>query len=116
MARVGGSMSGRLIMQPMMAALFAFRAGLKDARAGRPPYNWALLTNPANRWDLLRDGWKDVWKVFVIALALDSVYQVIQFRWIYPFQALFVAFVLAFVPYLLCRGPVDRLAHWWWHR
>jgi hypothetical protein len=116
MDRVGGPMSGRLILQPTMAAFFAFRAGLKDARAGRPPYNWALLNDPAHRRDLLRDGWSDVWKVFVLAFALDTIYQVIRLRWIYPFEALFVAFVLAFLPYLLFRGPVDRIAHWWLRR
>ena len=35
MARVGGPMTFRLILQPTMAALLALRAGLKDAREGR---------------------------------------------------------------------------------
>ena len=32
------------------------------------------------------------------------------FRWIYPFETLLVAFLLACVPYLLIRGPVNRIA------
>ena len=32
---------------------------------------------------------------------------------IYPNEALVVAIVLAFVPYLLIRGPVDRIARKW---
>jgi len=32
------------------------------------------------------------------------------FRWIYPLEVLLVAFLLACVPYLLIRGPVNRLA------
>jgi hypothetical protein len=114
--RVGGPMSVRFILQPTMAAFFACRAGLADARTGRPPYGWAIFKNPGHRRDLLREGWKDVAKVFVIALVLDSVYQLIQLRWIYPLQALIIAFTLAFLPYMALRGPVARLARLWRRR
>lgn len=36
--RVSGPMKFRLVLQPMMAAFFAIRSGLADARAGKPPY------------------------------------------------------------------------------
>ena len=111
--RVGGPMSFASSCKPAMAAFFACRAGLTDARTGRPPYFWAMLKNPAHRRDLLREGWKDVAKVFAIAVVLDAVYQLIQLRWIYPLQALIVAFTLAFLPYLVLRGPVARLARLW---
>jgi hypothetical protein len=58
---------------------------------------------------MLRDGWKSVGKVFVIAIIIDLVYQLIVFRWFYPLEALIVAAILAFIPYLLIRGPVNRL-------
>ena len=115
-ARVSGPMWFRFILQPTMAMIFALRAGLKDARTGQPAYFWAVLTNPAHRRDLLRDGWKDVAKVFTIAFVLDTVYQLIQLRWFYPLQALLIAFVLAFLPYLLLRGPFRRLAGLWSQR
>ena len=75
-----------------------------------------MLKNPAHRRDLLHDGWKDVAKVFTIAFVLDTVYQLIQLHWFYPLQALIIAFVLAFLPYLLLRGPFRRLAGLWLHR
>jgi len=115
-ARVSGPMWFRFILQPTMAAFFALRAGLEDARTGRPAYFWAVVNDPVHRRVLLRDGWKDVAKVFVIALALDAIYQLIQLHWLYPLQALFIAFMLAFLPYLLLRGPFRRLAGWWSHR
>ena len=115
-ARVSGPMWFRFILQPTMAIIFALRAGLKDARTGKPAYLWAVLTNPAHRRDLLRDGWKDVAKVFTIAFVLDTVYQLIELHWFYPLQALLIAFVLAFLPYLLLRGPFRRLAGLWSHR
>jgi len=41
---------------------------------------------------------------------MDVIYQYLVFRWFYPGEAVIVAFVLAFVPYLLIRGPVNRIA------
>jgi hypothetical protein len=108
--RITGPMSFRLLLQPSVAAFFAIRAGLQDARLGRPAYGWAVLTtDAATRGLLLRDGRKAIAKVFCLAIVLDCVYQIIVQRWIYPGEALAVAFVLACVPYLLIRGPVNRL-------
>ena len=108
--RVSGPMKFRLILQPLMATIFAIRNGLKDAKEGRPPYFWGLFTHPEQRLDMLRDGWKRVGKVFVMAIIIDLVYQWIVSRRFYPFEALLVAIILAFIPYLLIRGPVDRIA------
>jgi predicted LPLAT superfamily acyltransferase len=108
--RVGGRMTFRLVMQPLVASFFAVRAGLKDAREGRPPYIWSVYFHPGKRRDLFREGWRDVSKVFLVAVALDVIYEIIEFRWVYPGQAVIVAIILAIVPYLLVRGPVNRLA------
>jgi hypothetical protein len=108
--RVGGPLSFRLLLQPLVAMVLAIRAGLEDARTGRPPYFWAIVTHPDHRRDLLREGWKAVAKVFVIAAIIDAVYQVMVFRWVYPGELLLVAFLLACVPYLLIRGPANVIA------
>ena len=108
--RVSGPMKFRLLLQPVMASIFAIVSGLKDAKAGKPPYFWGLLTDPAHRRDMVKDGWKSVGKVFVLALILDVVYQIIVQRFVYPGEAIVVAFVLAIVPYLIVRGLVTRLA------
>ena len=114
--RISGPMSFRFILQPAMATFFAFRAGLHDARTGKPPYFWGMLKSPEHRRDMLRDGWKDVAKVFILALVLDTVYQVIELGWVHPIQTLIVASALALIPYLLLRGPFRRIAGWWSHR
>ena len=80
-ARVSGPMKFRLVLQPCVAAFFAIRSGLADARAGRPPYFWTLVTDPAQRAYMIKDGWKSVGKVFMLALVLDVVYQIIVSRW-----------------------------------
>jgi hypothetical protein len=107
--RVGGPMTFRIILQPLMAGLLAMRAGLKDAREGRPPYFWTLLTDSTQRVALLRDGWRAIARVFVLAIVMDVIYQLIVRRWIYPGETLIVAITLAVVPYLLLRGPINRL-------
>ena len=108
--RVSGPMKFRLILQPVTAVVFAILRGLKDAKEGKPPYFWALFTDPAHRRDMVRDGWKSVGKVFILAIVLDAVYQWIVLRWFYPGEALLVAAILALIPYLLIRGPVNRIA------
>jgi hypothetical protein len=108
--RVSGPMTFRIILQPLMAALFGIRDGLKDAREGKPVYFWALFTQPDQRRQLVRHGWKSVGRIFILAIVIDAVYQFIVLRWFYPGEALIVAIVLAIVPYLLIRGPVNRIA------
>ena len=110
LARVSGPMKFRLVLQPVMAGIFAVRSGLADAKAGKPPYFWALLWHPGERVDMIKDGWKSVGKVFVLALILDIVYQIIELRFVYPGEAVIVAFILAIVPYLILRGSVTRMA------
>lgn len=108
--RVTGPMKFRLLLQPIMAVIFAVLSGLKDARTGKPPYFWALITDPPHRREMVRDGWKSVGKVFVLALVLDVVYQVVVQRFVYPGEAIVVALALAIVPYLIVRGLVTRIA------
>ena len=103
-------MKFRLVLQPVMAAIFAVRSGLKDAKKGNPPYFWAMFTNPKSRTEMLRDGWKSVGRVFILGIVMDAIYQFIVLRKFYPMEALVVAVVLALVPYLLIRGPVTRIA------
>jgi len=108
-ARVGGPMTFRIILQPLMASLFAFRDGLKDARENRPPYLWTLITDPSQRVNLVRQGWAAVGRVFILAIVMDVIYQLIVEGWIYPGETLTVSILLAVVPYLLLRGPVNRI-------
>jgi hypothetical protein len=108
-ARVSGPLHFRLVLQPAMAAFFAIRSGLADARAGRPPYFWALVSGSAPRVTLEND-WKSVGRVFILAVVLDVVYQLYELNIVYPMEALAVAFILAIVPYLVLRGLVTRLA------
>ena len=96
--RIDGPMQFRIYIQPLMAVAFAIRDGRKDAREGRPAYGWAVLTDAGHRGYLLRDGWKGIYRVFVLAYVLDIVYQYIALRGWHPLQALVTALLLALVP------------------
>ena len=109
MSRLGGVMSLRLMLQPTMAALLAVRAGVNDAREGRPAYLWTVLTDRSQRVSLLREGWKSVARVFLLAAITDVIYQWFKRSWLYPMETLTVAFILAVVPYVLIRGPANRI-------
>ena len=107
--RFDGPLHFRLFMQPLMAIFFAVRDGSRDAREGRGAYLWSLISDPAQRRYLLQSGWKGISRVFFLAYALDVVYQFMVWHGLKPLQALMSAVVLAVIPYLVLRGPVNRL-------
>ena len=108
--RIDGPLKFRLVLQPVMAMIFATRDGLKDAREGRVPYFWAILREPRRSGRLIREGWHAVMKVFILTVVMDLIYQYLVLGWLYPVAALFIAFMLAFLPYLVIRGMVNRIA------
>ena len=107
--RVDAPLKFRLFIQPLVAILLAIRDGRADAKVGKTPYFWSLFTDSGTRVESLREGWKSVSKVFLLALVLDCVYQFLVLPRIYPLQAFFVAVILAFVPYLIFRGLATRI-------
>jgi len=103
-------MKFRLVLQPAMAALLAVRAGLKDAREGRPPWLREVILNPELRGDLLKQGWRDLRRVFVFSLVMDAIYQLIVSGRVVVSELLLTSVMLAFVPYVILRGVVARIA------
>jgi hypothetical protein len=99
-----------------MAIIAAIKHGIKDARTGRSPYTWTVLTSTEKRGARLREGLRATGRIIVLGLAMDAAYQIVALRKFYPGEAMMVALVLAFVPYLLTRGPVARIASCWMPR
>jgi hypothetical protein len=110
LARPGGPMTFRFVLQPAMAGLAALRDGIRDARTGDAPFLWSVLTNPAARRDRLREGWIATARIILLGLGMDVAYQVIVLDRFYPGEAAIVAILLAFIPYVLLRGLIGRLA------
>ena len=108
--RLDGPLHFRLIVQPIMALVFATIDGVKDAKGGKQAYFWALFGSAQYRRELLKDGWKHFGKIFILAIVLDVVYQLKVHHAVYPGEVLLVSLLLAVVPYVLLRGPVNRMA------
>jgi predicted thioredoxin/glutaredoxin len=112
-ARLHGPFSFRFVLQPLMGSIFAIRDGVKDARAGKPAYFWNVVKQPAERRELLREAWHRVLRVVIIGVVMEVLYEIIVFHAIRPLQLVVIVLGLAFVPYLLIRGPVNRIARRW---
>ena len=112
LARPEGPLAFRFYLQPIIASLLAIRDGRRDAVAGRPPWFWSIFTekDQDRRNARIRDGWQSVGKVFILAILIDFVYQIIVLHGLQPAVSIFIAIVLALVPYTLLRGPVNRIS------
>ena len=111
-ARTGGPLNFRLVVMPTVVTILAILADRRDAREGRPAPLGAFFTDPVERQRLLRMALKDIGRVFVVAIVLDTIYQLWVFRWVYPGEVLVVAVACAIVPYVLVRGPIIRSIRW----
>jgi hypothetical protein len=111
--RPSGPVSFRFILQPAMAMIAATLDGVKDARRHRSPYFWTILHNPAERRTRLIEGLNATARIILLGLVMDAIYQAIVLEHFYPNEALIIAVTLAFVPYVLIRGPAERVARWY---
>ena len=112
-AREDAPMRFRFVLQPLMAAIAAILGGLKDARTGRSPYFWTMLGNPRERVERLEEGLNATGRIILLGLVMDAIYQIIVLKRFYPAEAVIVALLFAFVPYVIIRGPVVRIERWW---
>ena len=111
--RPSGPMTFRFFLQPIMASIAAWRDGVKDAREGRSPYLWTIATDPAKARGRLDEGVIATARILLLGLAMDVIYQAIVFETFHPGEAAIISILLAFVPYLLLRGPISRVVAWW---
>jgi hypothetical protein len=44
----------------------------------------------------------------MLAVGLDVIYQILAFRKFYPLETLLTASLLAIIPYIMLRGPINR--------
>ena len=114
--RPGGPMLFRFFLQPTMAAIAAWRDGLSDARTRRTPFFEGALRDPAQRAVRLNEALVATARIILLGLVMDGIYQAIEFKSFHPAEAVIIALLLAFVPYLLLRGLFARAARWWFSR
>lgn len=117
-ARTDGPFDLRFFLQPTVSFIFAIRAAFKDAKEGTVPYLWRFLVSKDKRNRVAKEGWKDFGNIFIVAILLDIVYQLILMFKVrsstsfYPLESVTVAVCLAILPYILFRGPTNRIVSW----
>jgi hypothetical protein len=100
----------RLVVMPLVVTFLALRAHRRDVREGRPTFLGAFLMDRVERRRLFRSALKDIGRIFIVAVVLDTTYQLMVLRSFHPMQLLIVAVTCAIVPYVLVRGPITRLS------
>jgi len=114
--RASGPLKFRLFVMPTVVTILAIRADRRDAREGRPAPLGAFIMNSIERRWLFRIALKDIGRIFIVALVLDSVYQLFVLKAFHIEQLLVVAVVCAVVPYVLVQGPITRLVRLMIHK
>ena len=111
-ARLHGPGRLRFILQPLVAIVLGSRDGIKDARAGRPPFLRNLLFQPTDRPGLMRSALASVRDLLAIAILLDVISQLLIFRMVHPGAALVIGPVLIAFPYASARALANRTEKW----
>lgn len=112
-SRPAGPLAFRFILQPVVACLLAMRDGHRDASMGRTPYFWTIVHDPSRRADRLREGLHAVMRVVLLGIAMDLAWQIFVLKGFRPLELFDVVAVLCFVPYLIVRGPAERVFRRW---
>ena len=108
--RITGPLNIRLPLTPAMAAFFAIRDGVRNARSGQPIFFWHAVTHPEERTARLRAGWSSLKRVILLGFVIDLIYQMYVFRAYYVFQTAILVLALAIIPYIFIRGVSTRIA------
>ena len=99
--RPGGPFVFRFVLQPIMAVIAALRDGIQDARTGRTPFLWTVLADPTQRIGRLDEALIATSRIILLGLAMDAIYQFIEFKAFHPAETVIIALLLAFVPYVV---------------
>jgi len=111
-ARFTGRGRLRFILQPTIAILLGVRGGLRDARAGHPPYLFGLIFAGGRRRELLRSGLAAIRNLLAAGIILDLVFQLVLYRSVHPGAAVVIGPILICAPYALSRALSNRVARW----
>ena len=88
--RPSGPMAFRFILQPLMAAIEAILHGRRDARTGRTPYFWTVMSNRRERLAGCGKAERDRTGSF-LGIVMDVIYQIIVLQGFYPADSVIVA-------------------------
>ncbi len=87
-------------------------ASAMRALAARP-FSGPFLRTQRNAQGACKGGLVSTARIILLGLGMDTIYQLKELGRFYPGEAVIIALALAFVPYLLLRGPINRIASHW---
>lgn len=109
MAQLAGPMNIRFILQPALAMLLGVRDGVRDARAGKPPFVWYLIVRPAGRQRQLKQALRRLMIPIIVAIAMDGIVQYLLFHKVWVLGAMVVGITIIGLPYSLARALTNRI-------
>ncbi len=107
--RLAGPGRFRFVLQPAIAAALGIGAGRSDARAGRPPYLYALFFGGQSRAALVRSFLESIANLLLMGILIDAVCQWLILGVSHPGAALVVGPLLITIPYAVARALANRL-------
>jgi hypothetical protein len=116
LARLHGPGRLRFVFQPTVAIILGTRDGVKDARAGKPPFLWALFFHVSDRPGLLRGAVASVRDLVAVAILLDVISQILILHTVHPAAAVILGPALIGVPYAFARAIANRITQRRTHR
>jgi hypothetical protein len=99
----------RFILQPMVAIVLGIRGGLRDAKAGNPPFLFGLLFSAGRRRELLLNGVAAIRNLVAMGIIMDIVFQLVLYRSVHPGAALVIGPILICLPYTVSRALTTRV-------
>jgi hypothetical protein len=108
-ARIAGPMSLRFVFQPLVGLLLGARDGMRDAKAGEPPFILDLIVNREDRKVKLASLFKSLSKTIIIAIVLDMISQYLIFDQVRISGAIMIAVIILIVPYSLARAITNKI-------
>lgn len=98
----------RLILQPTMAVILGIRLGVADAKEGKAPFLFRLLTTH-ERWKLFKRSLWDVVLPLTLALVMDGILQHMTLGRVRPLAMVVVGALLVWLPFSIARALTNRV-------
>lgn len=101
--RASGPLHFRLFVMPTVITFFAIRAALRNGKAGTALFPRQFFKTK-DRQRAIQGAARDIGKIVIVAIVLDTTYQLTQLRSFYLVQLVVVVIATTILPYLLARG------------
>ncbi len=104
--RTGEEMAFRFFLQPVMAVGFGVYDSVKEARAARQG-------SGGTSEERLTRGLFSTFRIVLLGIVIDVVYQMRVLKAFYPGEALMVTVPIVLIPYFFVRWLAVRTRGWW---